>query len=134
MCNFSGKLVAWLDRELPENEAAEVDQHVRACAECRRCANEYEEAGRLFDAYCDALTASKVHRRPFPWKVVFAGSAAVAAAVAVLLAFVPASVEPLPLLSPLAAAPPGVALKSGIIPIKKRQLHPTAAPVLTPLR
>ena len=29
MCDFSGKLIAWLDRELPASEAADVERHVR---------------------------------------------------------------------------------------------------------
>ena len=29
MCEFSGKLIAWLDRELPASEAADVERHVR---------------------------------------------------------------------------------------------------------
>ena len=28
MCDFPGRLVAWLDGELPEGEAAEVQRHV----------------------------------------------------------------------------------------------------------
>ena len=35
MCDFSGKLVAWLDRELPAEEAADVERHLEACTECR---------------------------------------------------------------------------------------------------
>ena len=35
MCDFSGNLVAWMDGELAGDEAAEVERHVEACAECR---------------------------------------------------------------------------------------------------
>ena len=35
MCDFPGRLVAWLDDEMPEGEAAEVQRHVQSCVECR---------------------------------------------------------------------------------------------------
>ena len=54
MCDFSGRLVAWIDRELPDNEAADVERHVRDCPECRRRVDAYEEVSRAFVAYCDA--------------------------------------------------------------------------------
>ena len=34
MCKYSERLIAWMDGELAENEAAKVEQHVRACAAC----------------------------------------------------------------------------------------------------
>lgn len=33
--NHPKNLIAWLDNELPEAEAARVGEHVEACAECR---------------------------------------------------------------------------------------------------
>jgi len=67
MCEFSAKLIAWLDHELPADEAAGLARHVRACAECRRNFELYERASSAFEAYCDALvtakTASKTGRR-----------------------------------------------------------------------
>ena len=54
MCDVSGKLIAWMDGELPENEAAYVERHIRDCSECRRCAEAYTCVSRLVIAYCDA--------------------------------------------------------------------------------
>ena len=50
----SGKLMAWLDRELPDAEAAAVERHVRACTECASRAEAYRQTSLAFAAYCDA--------------------------------------------------------------------------------
>lgn len=81
MCEFSGKLVAWMDGELAQDEAAAVERHLGACAECRTCVAEFERVSREFDAYSDALAQVKasdraVRREPILW----------AAAAAILLA------------------------------------------------
>lgn len=59
MCELSGKLVAWMDGELAQDEAAAVERHLGACAECRTCVAEFERVSREFDAYSDALAQSK---------------------------------------------------------------------------
>lgn len=81
MCEFSGKLVAWMDHELEQDEAAAVQRHVAACAECRGCVAEFARVSGEFEAYCDATLHSKrgwtLRREPVLW---------VAAAAAILLA------------------------------------------------
>ncbi len=121
MCNISVRLMAWVDDELSENEAAEVEQHVRGCAECRSRLKGYERAGKQFDAYCDAMVASKVGHLLSRWTPVLAGAAAIAAAVALLLAFVPAPAEQLPLHSQSAALSPAIVLTAGIGPVKRSE-------------
>lgn len=59
MCEFSSKLVAWMDHELERDEAAAVERHLAACAECRSCVAEFERASREFNAYCEAVEQSK---------------------------------------------------------------------------
>ncbi len=49
----SGKLMAWLDRELPDAEAAAVERHVRACTECASRAEAYRQTSMAFEAYCE---------------------------------------------------------------------------------
>jgi hypothetical protein len=80
MCEFSGKLIAWLDRELPAGEAADVERHVHVCTECRSQLGAYERVSAAFETYCDATMASKVRRRPPRWVLAVSGAAAVAAA------------------------------------------------------
>jgi hypothetical protein len=82
MCEFSEKLVAWLDQELSVEEAANVAQHLWACAECRDQVVAYRHLSETIDAYCDAALVSEARRRlkARVWRPVLT-AAAVAAAV-----------------------------------------------------
>jgi anti-sigma factor RsiW len=92
MCDYSGRLIAWLDQELPEDAAADLEQHVRACTECRSEFDSYRRASRAFDAYCDAVcdsarNSAKSSQAPLRlprWIAVLSGAGA-AAAVALLV-------------------------------------------------
>jgi anti-sigma factor RsiW len=53
MCDFSGRLIAWLDRELQQDEAIEVERHVQACPECRNCVAEFRWVSGAFEEYCE---------------------------------------------------------------------------------
>ncbi len=103
MCDFSGKLIAWLDRELPGDEAAEVERHLEDCAECRRGVDAYKRASGEFDAYCDEAMASSARRAVPRWAPVVLGAGAAAALVALFLAMPRTRVEP-PAFHPLQVA------------------------------
>jgi anti-sigma factor RsiW len=47
------KLMAWLDGELPDADAAAVERHVRECTECASRAEAYRQASMAFEAYCE---------------------------------------------------------------------------------
>jgi hypothetical protein len=94
MCEFSGKLIAWLDCELPAEEAAEVERHLESCAECRSCVEAYNRVSGEFDAYCDAAMASSAGRGAPRWAQVAAAAGAVAALVALFFAMPRTRVEP----------------------------------------
>ncbi len=148
MCDFSGKLVAWMDRELPDNEAADVERHVRDCSECRRRVHAYEQVSRAMVEYCDAAigktTFGKKTRRKLPRWVPVVASAAAVAAVLVLgfgfgfQAFQPASVKPIPLHSQgaqvarVADASPAVVLETAPKPVKRVHPGPGTARQQTP--
>lgn len=83
MCDVSGKLVAWIDRELPAGEAAEMEKHLETCAGCRHEVDAYKRAGAEFDAYCDEVVAVKAHPAAPRW-VPAASVAGVAAAIVAL--------------------------------------------------
>jgi hypothetical protein len=123
MCDFSGRLVAWMDRELPDNEAADVERHVRGCSECRGRVHAYEQVSRALAAYCDAAVGKKTRRKLPRWMPVLASAAAVA--VVLLLGFQvfqPASVKPIPVHSRVARvadASPAVVLETAPKPVKK---------------
>ena len=95
MCEFSEKLIAWLDRELPVEAAAAFERHVPGCAECRREAEVYRTLNETIDAYCEtAILAAPKKRlgiRARVWRSVFAGTAAAAAAL--LLVFLAKPIE-----------------------------------------
>jgi hypothetical protein len=94
MCEFSGKLIAWLDCELAAEEASEVERHLVICAECRSGVEAYKRVSSQFDAYCDAAMASTVRRGTPRWAAVACAAGAVAALVALFLAIPRTRVEP----------------------------------------
>jgi len=102
MCDVQAKLVAWLDRELSSDEAADVDRHIKGCQECRGRLATYKQVSETFDVYCDAVGAGKTRHRVSRWVPVLAS--AVAAAVVMFLAFPQRRVEPPPVLAPTLAA------------------------------
>ncbi len=83
MCEFSPKLVAWLDGELPNSEAADLDQHVRACDECRVRIDLYENVSGLVTAYCDARLAAEAPSHVPNWASALGAVAALVASLAV---------------------------------------------------
>lgn len=94
MCDFSGRLIAWLDHELSANEAAEAERHLEGCSECRSDADAYKRVSGEFDAYCDAAIASSVRRGVPRYAPVVSAAGAVAALVALFLAMPQRHVEP----------------------------------------
>ena len=102
MCDYQGKLIVFLDRELPSEEVAGVERHIEGCEECRNRLAGYEQVKETFDAYCDAVMAAK-KRRPIPrWVPVLASGAL--AAVVIFLAFPQKPMEPPAALSPRVSA------------------------------
>src|SRR5579871_5664210 len=54
MCEFSQRLVAWLDGEMPGDEAAKMERHLAECAQCRGQLAAYRQASNAFEAYSNA--------------------------------------------------------------------------------
>ena len=81
MCEYSSKLILWLDRELPLAEAEAVDHHVTECRECREQADSFRNVSDAFALYIRESSAlpARSNRR---WLLV---PAAIAAAVLVAL-------------------------------------------------
>jgi putative zinc finger protein len=85
MCDFSQRLIAWLDRELPVDKALEVELHLGSCADCQGELRTYERLSTALDAYCDAAMESSAPPNQPSWKPAL-GAGAVAAVLALLLA------------------------------------------------
>jgi len=76
MCDYSGRLVAWLDREMQADEASEMERHVAACAECRNCAADLDRMSGAFEDYCEALARTKEERKAIRVAPIFWAAAA----------------------------------------------------------
>ena len=125
MCDFSGRLVAWMDRELAEDEAAAVERHVRDCAECRNCVDVYEKVSRAFVAHCDAAMGAKTRRRLPHWVPVLSSAAAAAVLLIVLQS---ASVTPIPVRPRVTDASPAIVLQPAPRPVNRVHRQPRIAP------
>jgi anti-sigma factor RsiW len=102
MCDVQEKLVAWFDRELSSDEAADVDRHIKGCQECRGRLATFKQVSETFDVYCDAVAAEKTRHRVSRWVPVLAST--VVAAVVMFLVFPQRRVEPPPVLAPTLVA------------------------------
>jgi hypothetical protein len=121
MCDFSARLVAWMDRELPDIEAAAMERHVRDCFECRRRVDAYQEVSRAFVAYCDAAVGAKTPRGLPQWVPVLSSAVAIAV---LLLVFRTAFVKPIPVRPRVADSVQANVLAPAPSPVKKgRRRH-----------
>lgn len=130
MCEYSGRLIAWLDRELPDEEATNVEWHVRQCAECRKAVSSYEEmSGAFLDCY-EAAMLPRSRRNRYVWTG--SGLAAVAAIVAIMLLVRPPaqklSIHTLAPLAPLTPLAPVLVVRAPA-PLRHRTV---SAPVHRP--
>ena len=87
MCDYSGRLVAWLDREMQADEASEIERHVAGCAECRNCAADLDRMSGVFEDYCEALVVLTKEERKAIRVVPIFWVAAAAIVLAVMFAY-----------------------------------------------
>jgi hypothetical protein len=93
MCDYSTKLVAWLDRELGDDQMAELERHVENCGDCLGQLRQYERVSKSFNAYCEAVMLAKVQRAGLPRVLAFCGAAVATLAAGVVLLLLPHRVE-----------------------------------------
>jgi anti-sigma factor RsiW len=93
MCDFTEKLMAWVDKEFSDNDAAAVERHLQVCSECRDRVEAYRQVSSAFDqycgAYCEAVMASKLGHKLTRRVLTISGGVAVAAAVTMVFLLVP---------------------------------------------
>ena len=94
MCEFSGKLIAWMDKELPADDAASVGRHLETCSECRSHINAYKKVSAELDAYCDEVIVPDARRGTPVWIPAVSAVGAAAALVALFLLLPRTRVEP----------------------------------------
>jgi hypothetical protein len=78
MCEYSGRLVAWLDRELSMDEASSMERHLVVCSECCGYVDAYKKISVALDAYCEAASTARA-RRVVPLRTLAVAGAAAAA-------------------------------------------------------
>lgn len=121
MCDVQAKLIAWFDRELSPDEAANLERHIEGCKECCSRLAAYEQASQTFDVYCDALVAAQTRHRVPPWVPVLAS--AVVAAVVMFLVFPRTRIEPPTLTPTITAASVPVPRPPAPRPAPRRTIH-----------
>jgi hypothetical protein len=128
MFEYSEKLIAWLDRELPAEVAANLTRHLPACAECRAEVSRYRQMSETVDAYCEAALAAKAER---PAKARLPRPAFLTpalAAAAVLLVFSMGLVLRFrPVVFPAPDGVPAIALHTPRVPVPTVEKTPPAA-------
>lgn len=77
MCEYSRRLVAWIDGEIETREAAEIQRHLAACAECRSCVEELRQVSGEFDEYCKEIARAEDARRAIRMRPILWAAAAV---------------------------------------------------------
>jgi anti-sigma factor RsiW len=139
MCDLQPKLIAWLDHELPPDQAAELEAHLQRCEECRTERDRYAQVSTTFDAYCDAVLTAKTHRSVRRWVPALSGALLAIAATLLLVTFQRPRIDPPPpLVTPAAtmatrttAAPLKAAASESVVPKAihtRRALPPLPAP------
>lgn len=81
MCEYSSKLIPWLDDELPPVETEALDRHLAECRECLEQAQSFRDVSHAFALYIRETAAPPV-RSNCRWLLI---SAAIAAALLVAL-------------------------------------------------
>lgn len=124
MCDFSGKLIAWLDHELPAEETAAVERHLETCSECRCRVDAYKRVSSEFEAYCEDTIASNVPGGGAPrWVPVVSAAGAVAAVVVLFLALPRTRVQRPAFDSPRVAVAASPAVVAKGLPAPVRSVH-----------
>jgi hypothetical protein len=131
MCDYSGRLIAWMDGEALGEEAANIEWHVRQCAKCRQAVNRYAEVSGAFVACYEAAMAAQPRPKTSLWAL--GGMAAAVAIVAAILLAQPQA-ERFPVIVPVSPHPPATAFErppAPIVRVRSRRSR-SRAPVRPP--
>ncbi len=129
MCEYSGRLIAWMDGELPGEEAINVERHVGQCVECRQAVSEYAEVSGAFLAGYEATLVVRPQRKTIRWAV---GVVAAAAVILAAILFAQPRAERLPVFVPPPPHAPAVAFEKPPGPMVR--VRSRRSPTRTPVR
>lgn len=117
MCEYSDRLISFLDHELPDEEAIKVELHLETCNECRKQVGLFTKVSREIDAYCNEAMA--LHARPAatPWTPVIVAAGVVTAVLALFLAWPRTRVTPSTIQLPPVATANSLAVAGNGIPV-----------------
>jgi anti-sigma factor RsiW len=131
MCEYSGRLIAWMDGELPGEEATNVEWHVGQCAECRQAVNGYAEVSGAFLVGYEAEMTAQPRQKTFPWAI---GGVAAGLAILSAVLFAPTRAEHLSVFAPPPPHAPAMAFEKPPRPMARvrSRRSPTRTPVRPP--
>ena len=135
MCEFSQRLVAWLDGELPEGEAVEMERHLGECVRCRELLDTYRQVSDVFGAYCNAHGAAALSAKPGRISLRSARTVSGAAAIAAIVAaffLLTARLRQSPVRTP-AGIGSAAGARQPVQTAQEKPAGPLAAPVVAPV-
>jgi anti-sigma factor RsiW len=132
MCDFLGNWIAWLDGELPPEEAERARQHLEGCSECRNRVDTYKQVTLSFDAFCDERMTLSSRLGARSWWPVISAVGAAAAVVALIMVTSRARVRhtELPPQRAVVSVSPAASVKSPLAPahrVERAHRGPSAA-------
>ncbi|HEX4642227.1 MAG TPA: zf-HC2 domain-containing protein [Candidatus Acidoferrales bacterium] len=130
MCDFSKTLVAWMDGELPPEESAELERHLKSCAECRGDAEACRRVSGEFEAFCEAQFSSAARSKSLHWIAAASAAGAIAALMALFLVWPRTHVQPRSLEFPKAGPDSSAVVTERPAPkpaVSVKSIHPKLA-------
>ena len=126
MCEFSEKLVAWLDHEIDDGEAARLKQHLQNCLDCRKSLAVYTDLDARLADYCDAVFAGASKPQP-AWLSIAGRAVGAVAAAALLVLLIPRdATNRITSQPPPSVQAPVIARQTSPVPvqtIRRRRMH-----------
>jgi len=117
MCEYSDRLIAFLDHELPVEEAVQVELHLDTCDECRRQIAVFAKVSREVDAYCNETMVLSDRNVATPWASLTIAAGVVTAVIALFLAWPRARVTPSTVQLPRVAMADSHAVTESALPL-----------------